>query len=213
MHEDRAASTVENNVISIRQLPPPRRLAFDTRTTAALVIVAFEALLFTGLLGAFVVTRLADGAAWPPPGQPWFSPGEMALNTAALLASGALVFRAARTWENPEARIAPVVFAAILLGGFFLFFQAVIWLRLIDAGLSVATSHHGRFFCLINAMHAAHAIGALALLGIVWMRLGPLRDDGPPLRGSLRDSAFSAARIPWYFAVGIWPVLYVTLYL
>lgn len=204
---------MENNVISLRPVRQPRRVAIDIRTVAALVIVAFEALLFVGLLAAFLVTRTAVGAVWPPPGQPWFSPGELALNTAALLASGALVFRAARTWENPEARIAPLLFAAILLGSFFLVFQAVVWFRLIDAGLSVATSHHGRFFCLINAMHAAHVIGALVLLGIVWLRLGPFRDEGAPPRGHLRESAFSAARIPWYFAVGLWPVLYVTLYL
>lgn len=204
---------MEDNVISLRPARRPRRVSLDTRMAAALVIVAFEALVFVGLLGGFLVTRAAAGAAWPPPGQPWFSLGEAALNTAALLASGTLVFRAARRWEDPEARISPVLFAAILLGAFFLFFQAVVWLRLIGSGLSVTSSHHGRFFCLINALHALHVVGALVLLGSVWLRLGPLRDEAAPPRGPLRGSAFSAVRIPWYFAVGIWPVLYVTLYL
>jgi heme/copper-type cytochrome/quinol oxidase subunit 3 len=204
---------VERNVIVLR--PQQRRAqsaAADARMLAALALVAVEALLFVGLATAFLLTRAAAGAAWPPPGQPWFPLGETALNTAALLASGALVSRASRTWDSPDARIAPVLFAAILLGGFFLFFQGVVWLRLLGDGLRLTASHHGRFFCLIVAMHAAHTVGALALLGAVWLRLAPLRDDGAPRRERLRGSAFSAARIPWYFAVGLWPVLYVTLF-
>jgi len=180
---------------------------------ASLVIVTFEALVFVGLVGAFLITRAAAGVAWPPPGQPWFPPGETAINTAALLASGALVSRAARTWENPDARIAPVLFTAVLLGGFFVFFQGVVWLHLVGKGLSLTSSHHGRFFCLIMAMHAAHTVGALALLAMVWLRLKPLRDDAPPGRGRLRGSTFSAVRVPWYFAVAIWPILCATLYL
>jgi heme/copper-type cytochrome/quinol oxidase subunit 3 len=204
---------VERNVISLQSRQRTRRVGLDPRLAAAFVLVAVEALLFVGLVGAFLLTRAAAAAAWPPPGQPWFPPGKIAINTAALLASGALVSRAARTWDDPEARIAPVLFTAVLLGGFFLFFQGVLWVEGIGEGLRPTASHHGRFFCLIVAMHAAHTLGALALLGIVWLRLAPLRDDGAPRRRSLRDSAFSAARVPWYFAVASWPLLYVTLFL
>jgi heme/copper-type cytochrome/quinol oxidase subunit 3 len=177
---------------------------------AALALVAIEALLFLGLLAAFLLTRATAAAAWPP--RPWFPPGETAINTAALLASGALVWRAARTWENPAARMAPLLFAAILLGGFFLVFQGVVWQHLLRGGLSLGSSHHGRFFCLIVALHAAHSLGALAALTVVWLRLRPFRDDGVPRREPLRGSAFSAARILWYFAVAAWPALYVVLY-
>lgn len=179
---------------------------------AALGAVAVEALLFVGLAAAFLLTRAAAGGAWPPAGQPWFPPGETALNSVLLLASGALVARAARRWEDPEARIAPVLFAAILLGAGFLLFQGVVWAGLVGRGLDLASSHHGRFFCLIVALHAAHCVGALALLAGVWLRLAPFREEGPPRRERLRESAFSAVRVPWYFAVASWPVLYLTLY-
>jgi hypothetical protein len=49
-------------------------------------------------------------------------------------------------------------------------------------------------------------------MGAAWLRLKPLRDDEEP-RGSLSSGAFSAARILWYFVVGVWPVLYLCLYL
>lgn len=201
------------NVISLRSHRRARRVATDLGMVAMLVIVAFEAMLFVGMVGAFMLTRAAAGAAWPPPGQPWFPLGETAVNTAALLLSGALVFRAARTWDNPEARVGPLLLTAIVLGGFFVFFQGIVWLNLIGEGLTVTSSHHGKFFCIIVGMHAAHLVGALIFLGVVWLRLKPFRDDDIPPRGLLSSSAFSAARISWYFAVGIWPALYVCLYL
>ncbi|RIL06169.1 MAG: hypothetical protein DCC71_07690 [Proteobacteria bacterium] len=204
---------MERNVILLRPQRRTRGIAADHGMLAAIVLVVIEALLFVGLVSAFWLTRAEAGGAWPPSGQPWFPPEELAINTVALLASGALVSWAARTWENPEARIAPVLFAAMLLGGFFLFFQGVVWLHLIREGLSLTSSHHGRFFCLIHVLHAMHTVGALALLGIVWLRLEPLRDDGVQSRERMWGSAFSAARIPWYFAVGSWPVLYFSLYL
>jgi heme/copper-type cytochrome/quinol oxidase subunit 3 len=204
--------TTQHNVIMLRPPPRARSIAADPALVAALGFVLIEALLFVGLVGAFLLTRAAAAADWPPPGQPWFPPGETAVNTVALLASGALVSRAARTWERPDARVAPVLFSAILLGAFFLFFQGVVWLGAIGAGASLASSYHGRFFCLINAMHATHSVAALALLVAVWLRLKPLRDEAPR-RERLRGSVFSAARIPWYFAVASWPVLYLGLYL
>ena len=55
-------------------------------------------------------------------------------------------------------------------------------------------------------------LGSLVFLGVVWLRLKPFRDDEAPTRGALSRSAFSGARICWYFAVGIWPLLYACLY-
>jgi heme/copper-type cytochrome/quinol oxidase subunit 3 len=61
-------------------------------------------------------------------------------------------------------------------------------------------------------MHGAHVLGGLALLGVVWLRLEPVRYGGQP-PGSLSSSTFSAVRILWYFGVGLWPVLCLSLYL
>lgn len=201
------------NVISLQPHRRARRIAIDLGMVAMLVVVVCEAMLFVGLVCAFLLTRAVDGSAWPPPGQPWFPVGETALNTAALLAAGGLVYRAARSWENREARIAPLLLAAIVLGSFFLFFQGVVWWKLLADGLRVTSTNHGKFFCLIVGMHAGHTLAALAFLSVVWLRLKPFRDEEAPPRGPLRSSAFSAARIPLYFAVGVWPLLYLCLYL
>ena len=189
-----------------------RRAFLEEGTIAMIIFLIFDAMILAGMVGAFVLTRAAAEGAWPPAGQPWFPQGETAINTAALLVSGVLVLLAARAWEKREARVAPLLFAAIVLGAFFVFFQGVVWVVLIREGLSLTSSPQGKLFCLIVGTHGAHALGALIFMGVAWLRLKPLRDDEEP-RGSLSSGTFSAARILWYFVVGVWPVLYLCLYL
>ncbi len=200
------------NVIPLDPSRRARSTVLENSEIAMLVFVIFEAMMLAGMLIAFMLTRAAAGGAWPPAGQPWFPLEETAINSAALLVSGALVFRAAHAWERREARVGPLLLAAIALGAFFVFFQGIVWVALIRQGLTLISSQHGSFFCLIVGMHGAHVLGALIFMGVAWLRLKPLRDDGEP-RGSLSSSAFSAARILWYFVVGVWPVLYLCLYL
>lgn len=199
------------NVISLESQRRARGVAIDNAVVTALVVVAVEAMMFLGMVAAFFVTRASVGAGWPPSGQPWFGTGEALLNSAALVASGALVVRSGRVWQNPRARVGPTLFAAITLGAFFLFFQGVAWVPLIREGHPVLASHHGKFFCMIIGMHAGHTVGALALLALVWLRLAPLRDD-LEAKGAVRRGTFSAVRILWYFAVALWPLLYLCLY-
>ena len=196
-------------------LDPSRRsqsAVVENGTIAVLVFVVFEAMMFAGMVSVFLLTRAATTGAWPPAGQPWFPPQETAINTAALLVSGVLVFMAARAWEKREARVGPLILAAITLGTFFVFFQGVVWLALIRQGLALTSSPPGIFFCFTVGLHGANALGALIFMGFAWLRLKPLRDDEES-RGSLGSSTFSAARILWYFVVGVWPLLYLCLYL
>ena len=53
-------------------------------------------------------------------------------------------------------------------------------------------------------MHALHAIAALFALGRSVLLLQ---------RGRLVHGSFAAAQVFWYFVVGIWPVLYLQVYL
>ena len=57
---------------------------------------------------------------------------------------------------------------------------------------------------LIVGLHALHAVIALGLLGVTWVRLQ---------RGWLASSQLATAEVFWYFVVGVWPILYLTGYL
>ena len=90
------------------------------------------------------------------------------------------------------------------LGAFFVVFQGFEWIALIREGLTLTSSNHGSFFYLIVGMHGVHAVAGLVVLTTVWSRL---------VGGRLSGSAFAAARVFWYFVVGLWPVLYWRVYL
>lgn len=65
-------------------------------------------------------------------------------------------------------------------------------------------STYGSLFYLIIGAHALHVMIALGVLLFVYTRLK---------QGRLTNGAFGAARVFWYFVVGLWPVLYILVYL
>ncbi|MBW1886664.1 MAG: cytochrome c oxidase subunit 3 [Deltaproteobacteria bacterium] len=224
------------NVITLDQSRRARKTFPEEGIVRLLVFLIFDAMIVTGMVGAFVLTRAATGATWPPAGQPWFSHVQTAINSAALLLSGVFVFLAARTWERQEGRIGlllsgvfvflaartwekqqgrigPLLLTAIMLGIFFVFFQGVMWVSLIRQGLTLSSSQHGNLFLLVTATHVAHIVTAVIFMSTAWLRLKPFRDDDDQPRGSLTTSTFLAARLLWYFTVAVWPPLYLCLYL
>lgn len=202
----------DRNVIALDQSRRSQRLFPEEKIVGLFIFLIFDAMILAGMTGAFVLTRVATDAIWPPAGQPWFPPAGVAISTVLLLASGVPVFLAARAWEKQEARIRPLLLGAIVLAGSFLLLQVVLWISLVGQGASLRASPHGDLFCLIVATHAIHAVAAVVGMATVWVRIGPLRDGDRGPWGSLDSSSFQAARILWYFTVGAWPVLYLSLY-
>lgn len=168
-----------------------------------LIFVFTEAMLFAGLISAFTIAR-ASALIWPPPDQPRLPVEETAVNTLALLLSGALLFGARRIFRRAPARSARLLLFSMLLGAFFVVFQGMEWLALIRQGLTLTSSVLGGFFYLIVGLHALHAVAALGLLAYAWQRLR---------RGWLSSSLLATAEVFWYFVVVLWPVLYLRVYL
>ena len=169
-----------------------------------LIFVGTEVMFFAGLVSAFTIGRTMAMGGWPPPGQPRLPIGATALNTMALLASGGLLYLAARAFRREPARAVKPFLAAIGLGAFFVICQGAEWVALIREGLTLTTSTHGAFFYLIVGIHGLHAVVALCVLGWAFRRL---------LQKNLAGSVFATVQILWYFVVGVWPVLYWRVYL
>ena len=169
-----------------------------------LIFVLAELMLFAGLISAFTIIK-TGAPVWPPPGQPRLPVLASAGNTLILLASGFLVVLAHRAFHRGEReKMRKPLLGALGLGCFFVLFQGYEWARMLGEGLTMTTSSMGGFFYLIIGMHAAHAIGALVLLGHACLRLQ---------RGWLTESLFGAAEVFWLFVVAVWPVLYMVVYL
>ena len=192
--------------------PAPLRVVTNPRPAplvpnavlGVLIFIFTEAMLFAGLISAHSITKASSAVGWPPPGQPRLPVEETALNTAALLLSGLVVWVAQRRFRRDRAgAFAPLV-AGIALGAFFVCFQGIEWVGLIREGLTLTSSTHGAFFYLIVGVHALHALAALLALGWAALKLR---------RAVLAPSAFAATALFWYFVVGVWPVVYLRVYL
>jgi cytochrome c oxidase subunit 3 len=168
-----------------------------------LIFVFTESMLFAGLISAFTIIK-AGAMIWPPPGQPRLPVEATAVTTAALLASGVLLYLARRRFdEDRRAALRPLLLS-MLLGAFFVIFQGVEWIALIGQGLTLTSSALGSFFYLIVGLHALHAVIALGVLVQTWRRLRS---------GFLASSQLATAEVFWYFVVGLWPILYGVVYL
>jgi len=172
-----------------------------------LIFLGAEAMLFGGLISIFLVLRAGD-AAWPPADQPRLPILVTAVNTLILLVSGYTVQRAGQAVRRDRGReLRQWLAATVLLGALFLCVQGAEWARLVRYGLSVTQSNYGGTFCTLIGCHALHVLGGLILL------LAVLRSA---LRGRYSPrscGAVEACRLYWSFVVGVWPLLYLLVYL
>jgi len=168
-----------------------------------LIFVFTESMLFAGLISGFTIIK-AGAMIWPPPGQPRLPIEATAVNTAALLASGLLLYTARRRFDESRSEALRPLLLSMLLGAFFVVFQGAEWVALIGQGLTLTSSTLGSFFYLIVGLHALHAVIALFVLVQTYRRLQS---------GFLASSQLATAEVFWYFVVGLWPVLYAVVYL
>ena len=168
-----------------------------------LIFVVTEVMFFAAFISAYRIVA-AGAPDWPPADQPRIHGAATVLNTAILLVSGLLVFLAHRSTTRDRAKVAKrQLVAGVLLGAGFVVFQGIEWVRLLHYGFTVKSGSFGGFFYVIIGAHALHAVAAL----VAWAFLLPRF-----LRGIASRNAFLGTQIFWYFVVGIWPILYLTVY-
>ncbi len=182
----------------------PRRLV-SSGVLGMMLFIFTEAMLFAGMISAHAIVKSrAAGQMWPPFGQPRLPVESTALNTAALLASGLILLIAHFAYRRKASRALVPLALSVLLGLFFVVFQGVEWVALLQDGLTMQSSPYGGFFYLIVGTHALHAVAAILCLAWAWFRLR---------RRQLTASEFATVQAFWYFVVLVWPVLYLKVYL
>jgi cytochrome c oxidase subunit 3 len=168
-----------------------------------LIFVVTEAMMFAGLMSAFMIVK-GGASIWPPPDQPRLPVEETAINTVALLASGVVLYFAGRIFRDDAERARLPMAVALALGVFFVGFQGSEWVTLIGHGLTLTSSTYGGFFYLIVGIHGLHAVAAILGLGWAFRQL---------TLGELTYNQLAPVQIFWYFVVGVWPILYWLVYL
>jgi heme/copper-type cytochrome/quinol oxidase subunit 3 len=174
---------------------------------ATVFLIGGEIMFFAGLIFAFWVLRLA-APFWPPPLQPRLPVAVTGVNTLVLLASSAAMFGAGRALER-GARQALVGWlgASATLGVTFLAVQGYEWAQLLRFGLTASDGVYGATFYTLIGTHAAHVVAALVWLGAA-VALAARGRFTRRYAVSLR-----ACALYWHFVVGLWPILYVSVYL
>jgi cytochrome c oxidase subunit 3 len=179
----------------------------DEARLGMLIFLGAEAMLFAGFIAAFLVFRLG-APVWPPPFQPRLPIGITGVNTAVLLASGYTMSRALAAlglWDRGELRRR--LGQTTLLGAGFLGLQGYEWLRILHFGLTTESGVYGSLFYTLIGAHGVHVASALAWLGVL---LAGFRAERLAPRLATRLSVLG---MYWYFVVGLWPILYVLVYL
>jgi heme/copper-type cytochrome/quinol oxidase subunit 3 len=172
-----------------------------------LFFLSAEVMFFAGLVSAFFVLRLA-APVWPPPLQPRLPVLVTGINTLVLLASSAAMVAALRAMRRADGRaLVERLAATAALGALFLAVQGYEWTRLIHYGLTVTSGAYGATFYTLIGTHAAHVLGALVWLSVtlVLAARGRFLDGG--------TTVLRACATYWHFVVGLWPILYVAVYL
>ena len=174
---------------------------------AMLLFIGADVMFFAGLIGALVVFRFGAGD-WPPPNQPRLPVAVTGVNTLILLTSG---YTMLRTWRRlgkwKRQTISSGLAITATLGSVFLFVQGYEWVKLIKYGLTLSSSVYGAIFYTLIGCHAIHVLGAVLWLVIVLIMLQ---------RGAFsakRYVGINLAGMYWFLVVGLWPVLYILVYL
>jgi len=195
----------------------PRRDSFDGDATtepfissgkiAILMLIASEAMLFSGLIGPFIVYK-GEAAFWPPPALPRLPIFVTWINTFVLLSSAVTMFLAVRAVHQNRQRVLRQRLAlTLILGATFLAIQGSEWVRLIAHGLKLSSGTYGATFFTLIGLHGAHVTAA-----VIWLAcIVTFAIRGR--YGSKNAQPVELCAMYWYFVCAIWPVLFVLVYL
>jgi len=190
--------------------PPPVRpnVPFASNVwLAVLMLLGAEAMFFAGLIGAFLVFRIAN-PVWPPPFQPRLPIEVTGVNTVILLASAITIRLGLKAIQRGDrSRLVRLLSWTAAAGAVFLSIQGFEWFRLLHFGLTLSSSIYGGLFYTIIGCHALHVFGALMWLLVVWRKAIAGKYTRQNYVGLQTCSMY------WVFVVALWPLLYGLVYL
>ena len=186
------------------QVEPP---FISSTMLAVMIVIASEMMLFSGLIGTFLVYRMST-AFWPPPALPRLPIAVTWVNTFILLSSAVTMTLALRAVHRSRQRLTRrYLLATLALGVTFLAVQGSEWVRLVAHGLKLSSGMYGGTFYLLIGCHGAHVTaGVISLAGVVWFAMRG--------RYNARNAhAIELCAVYWYFVCAVWPLLFGLVYL
>jgi cytochrome c oxidase subunit 3 len=194
--------------LAMPRQPPLERVPPIPPTRIAMVaLIMSELMLFAGLIGMYIVVRYSH-PTWPPPDQPRLPLLVTTINSLVLFASLWPMTSALRAIQRADSvAAARLLSVTTLLGASFLAVQGGEWTRLVQHGLTLASSQYGGAFYVLIGCHALHVLAAVVWLVVVTLlaRRGRFSADA--------HAGIEMCTIYWYFVCGLWAVLFPLVYL
>ena len=184
-----------------------RGTALNNARLGMLIFLGAETMFFAGLLGAFLVYRVAS-ETWPPMSMPRLPVEVTGINTLILLYSASTMWRANRAIRlGQQQELRRMLLHTAILGLVFLTVQGYEWAKLIGYGLTLSSGVYGATFYTLIGCHGLHVLGAVVWLGSVWLRATH------QCYTATRRTGVVLCGMYWSYVVGLWPVLYWLVYL
>jgi cytochrome c oxidase subunit 3 len=211
--QDRAIErTVNRQLTVIRGFgggDPPVRVRqppISNAQLAVLIFIAFETMIFAGLITAYWVLR-SGSFAWPPPNLPRLPLAVTTVNTGLLLFSGLTLHHAtAAIRTGNQAGLRTALGATAVLGVGFLVVQGSEWVRLIHQGLTLSSGTYGSTFYTLIGLHALHVVAA-----VIWL-LAVLAIAQRRGYTAKHHAGITLCATYWYFVCGLWVILFAVVY-
>jgi cytochrome c oxidase subunit III len=174
---------------------------------AIMMLIMSETMLFSGLIGSFLIFRLS-APFWPPPALPRLPIEVTWVNTFVLLSSALTMTLALRAAHRSRQRLLRrYLLATLALGVTFLAVQGSEWVRLVAHGLKLSSGSYGGTFYVLIGCHGAHVTA-----GVIWLACVATVALGG--RYNARNAhAVELCAVYWYFVCAVWPVLFGLVYL
>lgn len=174
---------------------------------ALLIFIAFETMIFMGLITAYWVLR-ANSFTWPPPELPRLPLAVTWVNTGMLLFSAFTMSRAvAAIRAGSQDGLRSALVGTAVLGVGFLAVQGSEWVRLIRQGLTLSSGSYGSTFYTLIGLHALHVVSA-----VVWL-LAVLTVAQRQHYTATRHAGVRLCATYWYFVCALWIILFAVVYL
>ncbi len=170
-----------------------------------LVFIAAELMFFSGLISTFLVFRFS-GDPWPPPFQPRLPIPLTALNTIVLAISSFTMWQTQKKVQKGTDFLSSFSLT-ILLGITFLIIQGFEWIKMLNFGLSAKSTPYGSTFYVIIGTHGVHVLGAVFWLLLMLLKI-LVKQPNNTINLNLSPCAMY-----WHMVVGLWPILFVLVYL
>jgi cytochrome c oxidase subunit III len=193
--------------LETRAAPPASSPGIPNYRLAMIILLVAEAMLFTGLVGAYLVLRHTV-PMWPPEGQPILPMWAGTTNLILLAVGSAGIHYAVRGARlASHFRIVRGITVCLGTGVAFLGVLAVEWVRLSREGLSLESGGtYGALFYTLTGCHALHVVAVL--IWVASLLVLALKDRFSPAH----HAPVEMAAIFWHFVAVAWLFLFVVLY-